>query len=152
MVRLAEIDPGMRAFLTHYKCPSINTNAWCIGPALNKRRVALISSAGLRRSDDRPFSVSATDYRILPLDKRDEIIQDHTNASHDRTGYLQDMNTIFPLDRLDEMAASNEIGSVADYHYSFMGATQAEALEPEVRSLAGVLKADQVDTVVLCPV
>ena len=152
MVRLAEIDPGMRAFLTHYKCPPINTNAWSTGPALNQRRVALISSAGLRRRDDRPFSVSATDYRILPLDKRDEIIQDHTNASHDRTGYLQDMNTIFPLERLEEMTASNEIGSVADYHYSFMGATQAEALEPEIRRLAGVLKADRVDTIVLCPV
>lgn len=46
MVRLAEIDPGMRAFLTHYKCPPINTNAWSPGPALNKRRVALISWPG----------------------------------------------------------------------------------------------------------
>ena len=152
MVRLTEIDPGMREFLTHFKCPPINTNAWCVGPRLNKRRVALISSAGLRRRDDRPFSVNATDYRILPMDKHNEIIQDHTNASHDRTGYLQDMNTIFPLDRLDEMAASNEIGSVADYHYSFMGATEAQELEPEVRRLAGVLRADHVDTVVLCPV
>ena len=152
MVRLAEIDPGMRQFLINYKCPSINTNAWSTGPALNKRRVALISSAGLRRRDDHPFSVGAIDYRIVPMDKRDEIIQDHTNASHDRTGYLQDTNTIFPLDRLDEMAASNEIGSVAHYHYSFMGATQAKDLEPAVRKLSGVLKADQVDTVVLCPV
>ena len=77
MVRLAEIDPGMRQFLTHYKCPDINTNAWCSGPPLNERRVALISSAGLRRRDDRPFLVSASDYRILPIDKREETIQDH---------------------------------------------------------------------------
>jgi len=152
MVRLAEIDPGMRAFLTHYKCPPIDTHAWSRGPDLSERRVALISSAGLRRRDDRPFDIGAIDYRILPMEKRDEIIQDHTNASHDRTGYLQDLNTIFPLDRLDEMAASNEIGSAADYHYSFMGATQAQALEPDVRRLAGLLKADEVDTVVLCPV
>ena len=96
MVRLTEIDPGMREFLTHFKCPPINTNAWCVGPRLNKRRVALISSAGLRRRDDRPFSVNATDYRILPMDKRNEIIQDHTNASHDRTGYLQGHEHDFP--------------------------------------------------------
>ena len=152
MVVLADIDPGMREFLVHFKCPDINTNAWCSGPPVNQRRVALISSAGLRRRDDRPFTVQASDYRILPLDKRDEIIQDHLNASHDRTGYLEDLNTIFPLDRLDELAAAGEIGSVADYHYSFMGATQADALEPEVRKLAGILKADHVDTVVLCPV
>lgn len=152
MVKLAEIDPGMREYLTHFKCPDIDTNAWCSGPPLNERRVALISSAGLRRRDDRPFSVSARDYRILPMDKRDEIIQDHTNASHDRTGYLEDLNTIFPLERLADLEASGEIGSVADYHYSFMGATNAAGLEPEIRRLAGILKADHVDAVVLCPV
>ena len=152
MVRLADIDPGMRQFLTHYKCPDINTNAWRSGPPLNERRVALISSAGLRRRDDRPFLVGASDYRILPIDKRDEIIQDHLNASHDRTGYLEDLNTIFPLERLAELATAGEIGSVADYHYSFMGATRADKFEPEVRRLAGVLRADHVDAVVLCPV
>ena len=152
MARLADIEPGMREFLAHYTCPSIDTQAWTRGPQLSERRVALISSAGLRRRNDRPFDISAVDYRILPMDKRSEIIQDHTNASHDRTGYLQDLNTIFPLERLEEMAASGEIGSVANYHYSFMGATKAEALEQEVRKLAGILKADEVDTVVLCPV
>lgn len=152
MVRLADVDPGMRAFLTHLPCPLVNTNAWCTGPALNERRVALISTAGLRRRDDRPFTDYASDYRILPIEKRDEIIQDHLNASHDRSGYLQDLNTIFPLDRLNEMATNNEIGSVAGYHYSFMGATRVESLEPEARKLANILKSDQVDTVLLCPV
>ena len=152
MARLADIEPDMRRYLENYKFPDINTHAWCQGPSLNQRRVALISTAGLRRRDDRPFEVSARDYRILPMDKRDEIIQDHTNAEHDRTGYLEDLNTILPLDRLNELAAQGHIGAVADYHYSFMGATRADTLEPEVRRLAGVLKADGVDTVVLCPV
>jgi D-proline reductase (dithiol) PrdB len=152
MVRLSDIDPGMREFLLHMDCPDTNTNAWCDGPPLRERRVALISSAGLRRRDDRPFTVSAADYRILPLNQRDEIIQDHMNASHDRTGYLEDLNTIFPLDRLVGLAESGEIGSVADYHYSFMGATKATALETEARRLAGILKADNVDAVVFCPV
>ena len=152
MVRLADVDPGMRTFLTSMKCPPINTNAWCTGPPLNERRVALISSAGLRRRDDRHFTDYAADYRILPTESRDEIIQDHMNASHDRTGYLQDLNTIFPLDRLDEMATRGEIGSVAKYHYSFMGATLAPLLEPGARRVAGLLKADDVDAVLLCPV
>lgn len=152
MARLSEIDPGMRAFLTNMTCADINTNAWCEGPPVKQRRVALISSAGLRCRDDRPFTVDAADYRILPLDKRDEIIQDHTNASHDRTGYLEDVNTIFPLERLLALVGAGEIGSVADYHYSFMGATKPKGLEPEARALAGILKADGVDAVVLCPV
>ena len=152
MARLSEIEPGMRAYLTTMACPQIDLDAWCEGPPVNERRVALISSAGLRRRDDRPFSVAATDYRVLPRDERDQIIQDHTNASHDRSGYLEDLNTIFPLDRLQAMAAAGEIGSVAEYHYSFMGATVPRQLEPQARALARVLEADRVDAVVLCPV
>ena len=74
------------------------------------------------------------------------------NASHDRTGYVEDLNTIFPIDRLEEMAADGEIGSVADYHYSFMAATYPTGLEPKARSLAKILIRDEVDVVLLCPV
>ena len=88
----------------------------------------------------------------LPKNKQSEIIQDHMNASHDRTGYLQDLNTIFPLDRLEEMEAAGEIGSVASYHYSFMGATDPTALESQARSLAKIMIKDEVDVVLLCPV
>ena len=52
MARLADLDPGMRTFITHMPCPRIDINAWCTGPALNNRRVALISTAGLRRARD----------------------------------------------------------------------------------------------------
>ena len=44
------------------------------------------------------------------------------------------------------------IGSVASNHYSFMGATDPRDMEDDARHLAGVLKADQVDAVVLLPV
>lgn len=152
MARLEDMDPSMREFLLHMPCPSIDLNGWVRGGPLGQRRIALISSAGLRRRADRPFTDYAADYRIIPTEHRDEIIQDHLNASHDRTGYLQDLNTIFPLDRLDEMAENREIGSVARYHYSFMGATSAIAAESNARRLARILLDDEVDTVLLCPV
>ena len=44
------------------------------------------------------------------------------------------------------------IGSVASNHYSFMGATDPRDMEDDARQLAGVLKSDQVDAVVLLPV
>ena len=100
MVKLADLDSGMRDFLLHLPCPKINLNAFNKPPPLAESRIALISSAGLRLRDDAPFTEYAVDYRILPKNKQSEIIQDHMNASHDRTGYLQDLNTIFPLDRL----------------------------------------------------
>ena len=152
MVKLADLDSGMRDFLLHLPCPKINLNAFNKPPPLVESRVALISSAGLRLRDDAPFTEYAVDYRILPKNKQSEIIQDHMNASHDRTGYLQDLNTIFPLDRLEEMEVDGEIGSVASYHYSFMGATDPIALESQARSLAKIMIKDEVDVVLLCPV
>ena len=56
------------------------------------------------------------------------------------------------LGMLKEMAVDGEIGSVAAYHYSFMGATDPVMLEPKARELAGMLKGDAVNAVILTPV
>jgi D-proline reductase (dithiol) PrdB len=65
---------------------------------------------------------------------------------------MQDINTVLPLDRLAELARDGVIGSVASHHYSFMGATDPRGMEDEARELAGRLKADKVDSVLLVPV
>ena len=152
MVRLCDLHPDMAKFLSDYQCPRIDTQAWQLGPPVPQRRVALISSAGLRRRDDRPFAVDSTDYRIIPFEKRNEVVQDHVSAGHDRTGFNQDLNVVFPLERLAELARAGEIDSAAHYHYAFMGASAPTAFEPAARRLAGTLKGDAVDAVVLCPV
>ena len=76
----------------------------------------------------------------------------HISVNYDRTGFQEDINVAFPIDRLHEMAAAGKIGSVAAYHYSFMGATDPEQMKPAVDSLIGPLQADNVDAVVLIPV
>ena len=50
------------------------------------------------------------------------------------------------------MAEAGSLGSVAEYHYSFMGATDPVQMEQEARSLASILKKDHVDAVLLVPV
>ena len=152
MARLEDLHPDLAEFLRDYECPNIDTGAWRRGPPLAQRTVALITSAGLRRRDDRPFGASSVDYRVIPFEKRNEIVQDHVSASHDRTGFHQDLNVVFPLDRLAELADSGEIASVAHYHYSFMGATDPVRMEPAARRLAATLRADGVDAAVSCPV
>ena len=152
MARLDDLHPELERFLREFPCPSIDTRAWRPGPPLPRRRVALVSSAGLRRRGDRPFTTSSLDYRVIPFEKRNETVQDHVPASHDRTGFNQDLNVVFPLDRLAELAAAGEIGSVADYHYSFMGASDPERMEPAARRLAAALVADGVDAAIFCPV
>jgi D-proline reductase (dithiol) PrdB len=76
----------------------------------------------------------------------------HISINYDRTGFQEDWNVVFPLDRLNEMAADGEIGSVAQSHYSFMGATDPVQMEGYAREVAGRLKRDKVDAVVLSPV
>ena len=44
------------------------------------------------------------------------------------------------------------IGSIADSHYSFMGAHDPMDLEEQARSVARLLKKDKVDAIVLLPV
>ncbi|PIP39124.1 MAG: hypothetical protein COX19_08875 [Desulfobacterales bacterium CG23_combo_of_CG06-09_8_20_14_all_51_8] len=76
----------------------------------------------------------------------------HVSTNFDRIGFQQDWNVVFPIDRLQELAAEGFIGSVADYHYSFMGATDPAEMEPSARNLALLLKGDQVDAALLVPV
>lgn len=101
---------------------------------------------------DRPFSFGAVDYRILDTESDRDIVMTHISTNFDRSGFVQDHNLVMPLDRLEEMASAGEIGSVARYHYSFMGATEPEKMEPAARLLTKALKGDEVDLALLVPV
>lgn len=156
MARLSDLPEGLRNHLLHLatqEMPSVADPAFVAGPPLDQRRVALISTAGLHRRDDRPFGMGAADYRVIPGEVApDDLVMSHISTNFDRTGFQLDWNVMLPLQRLREMAADGEIGSVADYHYSFMGASDPRAMEPTARRLAGLLAADNVDAVVLAPV
>ena len=58
----------------------------------------------------------------------------------------------FPSTGCGSSPTSGVIGSVADFHYSFMGAIDAVTLEPAAAQLARLLKKDAVDAVLLTPV
>jgi D-proline reductase (dithiol) PrdB len=156
MARLRDLPESLRNHLlrlAEQEMPTFDECAFVAGPPLGQRRVALISTAGLHRRDDAPFGFGAADYRVIPGDAGpDDLIISHISTNFDRTGFQLDWNVMLPLERLREMAADGEIGSVADYHYSFMGASDPKAMEPTARRLAGYLKADNVDAAVLAPV
>ncbi len=153
MACLDRIPEPMRSVIAALECPNFKTKPWMEGPPLSRRRVAIVSTAGLHRRDDRPFTFMAGDYRIIPGDiKTNDLVMSHTSTNFDRTGFQQDWNVVFPLDRLRELVDQGIIGSVADFHYSFMGATDPKLMEQTARDLAGLLKKDQVDGVLLVPV
>ena len=152
MARLADLHPELRKFLEEYPSPRVPGSPWTVPPPPERRRVALVSTAGLRLAGDRTFSNGAADYRVIPAERADDVVMDHVSIFHDREGFRHDVNTVFPLLRLAELAADGTIESVADNHYSFMGATNALLMEDEARSVAGHMKAEGVNTVILAPV
>ena len=153
MVRLANIPEPMRGHLGNLPCPTFETTPFVDAPPASERRVAIVSTAGLHRRDDRPFGLGSDDYRVIPGEaKANDLVMSHVSTNFDRTGFQQDLNVLFPLDRLREMADRGEIGSMADYHYSFMGATEPEKMESAARKLASLLKDDGVNVVLLVPV
>ncbi len=124
MVRLDEMPEQARKHLKDLPCPTFETKPWAEGPSLSERRVAIVSTAGLHRREDRPFTRDPGDYyRVIPGDiKAAELFMSHMSTNFDHTGFQQDWNVLFPIDRLRELAEEGVIGSVADFHYSFMGA------------------------------
>ncbi|MPZ42204.1 MAG: selenoprotein B glycine/betaine/sarcosine/D-proline reductase [Betaproteobacteria bacterium] len=133
--------------------PDFGPTPWAAGPRLAERRVAIVTTAGLQRRDDIPFAAGSADYRVIAADTpAADIVMSHVSVNYDRTGFQEDVNVVFPLDRLREFAAEGVIGSVAAFHYSFMGAASIRAMEAKAQELAGLLERDRVDAVLLSPV
>ena len=153
MTRLTDLLPVQAKRYAELECPTFHTRPWISGPPLPLRRVAIVSSAGLVRRGERPFRGGDPDCRVIPADtKPQDLLCSHISVNFDRTGFQEDWNVIFPLDRLRELAAEGTIGSVGATHYSFMGATDPREMEDAAREVAARLKQDNVDAVLLPPV
>jgi len=156
MVRLSDLHD---AEATHMRARAaamqpVAAAPWITPKKLTDAKVAIISTAGLHRRSDAPFSLGAVDYRLLPDDVDfADVVVSHVSTNFDRSAFQQDPNIWFPLDRLREMAADDEIGGVASWHYSFMGAQPNHAALAETGEEVGRLLAeDEVDIALLVPV
>ena len=120
---------------------------------VSQSRVALLSSAALRVANQQPF-IPREDlsYRLVPsAPAAGEIIIDH----HSGIGRVprQDPEIVFPRTALADLAARGEVGSVATFHFSFMGGLrQHKEIENRLApAIAGNLQRDQVDLALLVP-
>ncbi len=151
--RLDEMPKAEADHLRRITCPTYDDTPLLPGKPLAERRVVIISTAGLHRRGDRPFQPGDGSYRVIPAETpASELVMSHISVNFDRTGFQQDSNVVFPIDRLRELVADSTVGSMATVHYSFMGAFPPEAAEPHAQHLAGLLKADKVDAALLVPV
>jgi D-proline reductase (dithiol) PrdB len=157
MVRLADLPDWEREHLLEKArdAPRFDARPWVEGPTLARRRVAIVTTSGMHRRNDRPFGlIPGTDYRVIPGDARaDDLMMSHISVNFDRGGFQQDVNVVFPIDRLRELVEDGVIASVADFHYAFMGAAWPPTrFEPKAQELAVLLRKDRVDAVLLSPV
>lgn len=153
MARLADLPPSLARHLAELDCPRYDHTPWVAGSALSRRRVAIVSTAGLQRRGEPAFTLGDAAYRVLDGElPASDIVMSHISTNFDRTGFQQDLNVVFPLERLHELAARGVIGSVARFHYSFMGATAPEAMAPTAQALVPLLQRDGVDALLLAPV
>ena len=121
MTRLTDLPTDQAKRLAELECPNFKTRPWVNGPALTHRRVAIVSSAGLVVRGENPFRGRDPDYRAIPSTvAAGDLLCSHISINFDRTGFQEDWNVVFPLDRLNGLAAEGTIGSVAATHYSFM--------------------------------
>ncbi len=154
MARLDEVPLNERKMMVELDCSGFETrHPWVSPKPLNARRIAIVSTAALNLRGDDVYQRDATDYRIIPGNVAPgDVVMSHVSVNFDRTGFQQDLNVCFPLERLHELAADGVIGSVADFHYTVSGAAHPLDLTESARDIAQMMKADAVDTVLLVPI
>ena len=155
MVRLSDLPEHERAHLLDKNLAPLTPPGWVPpGKPRRERRVALVTTAGLHRREDAAFELTDASYRVLPGELHaSDLVMSHSSVNFDRSGFAEDVNLVFPIDRFRELADEGVIGGLASNHYSFMGAgLLPEAYEAPVRDLARILHRDAVDTVFLTPV
>jgi D-proline reductase (dithiol) PrdB len=153
MARLENYSEEERNHLLALPCPTFVNTPFVSGPTLSQRKVAIISTAGLHLRRERPFGLGATDYRLIPKEtSSSDLVMSHISTNFDRTGFQMDFNLVFPLERLAELVKEGFIGSLADYHYSFMGASDPAQMKDTAMNIAEIMKKEGVNAVLLVPV
>ena len=151
MVLIPEMPAIGRGFISRLEKYTFDNPAWSVPKEASSRRVSIVSSAAISKRGDKPFSWLANNHRVIEKDNLD-LVMTHVAVEYDRTAWQQDINTILPIDRLEEMAKNGEIGSVSNEHFSFIGSSDPIKMERSAKEVAERMKDDAVDTVFLVPV
>jgi len=137
-------------------------------PDLMEARVALISTTGVHVEDQKPFNISPGEVDPEYLNQRFREMGDITfrvisapvESSRlriaypylDTAGAEEDINTVFPIDRLMELEEENYIASIAGVHLSFMGyLPDPTKLKATAESAVQLLLQDDVNLALLIP-
>jgi D-proline reductase (dithiol) PrdB len=125
---------------------------------LKSSTFAIVTTAGVHLKGQAPFNMEDPDgdpaWRELPNDTPGDKLM-ITHDYYDHKDADRDINIVYPIDRMKELAERGVIGGLAKTHYGFMGHIMGRhipalqnVMAPEV---AGRLKGEGVDAVLLTP-
>lgn len=160
MPRIEVLDPESQEFIRNYQCREDGPPAWVpLDKPLEECRVALVTSSGLVRRSDKPFDLSNPGgdptFRVIPSDSDpSELTLSIVSTNWDRSGFMADVNVVFPMERLREFVAEGIIGSLARDFYAFMGSifNIDPVIENSAPEVGRRLKQADVDIALLVPV
>lgn len=93
---------------------------------LSRATIAIVSAAGVHRRDQEAFNISDElgdlTYRVMGEDVASADLM-VTHHHYDHTDADADINVVFPIDILRELAEEGYIGGIARKHVGFMGYT-----------------------------
>ena len=149
-------DAKIRSRVSVMSAPVFESTPATTAPALDQATVAIVTTAGLKAAGDvELWSQSDASYTVIPRATRD-VQLGHFSPNFDRSGFAAAVNVVYPIDRLEEMAADGTIGAVSDVHLSFMGAQPDATLSTTMLdtgpAAAKVLLDAGVDVVLLTPI
>ncbi len=118
---------------------------------LKDMTVALATAAGVHLKSDKRFNLAGDfTYRLVPGDgKTSDMMVSH--GGYDNGDVNKDINAMFPIDRLRELAEAGFIKAVAKTHIGFMGGggNQQKFREETGPEVAKILKEEGVDAVLM---
>lgn len=131
---------------------AFDTTPWApFTKSLSDARIAVLTTGGIHLAHQEAFDVDGDwSYREIPLDTPLEDFRvAHTH--YDTVGVAEDVDAVFAIHRLQELAAEGIVGEAQSPTYSFMGYIRdvAGLMEVSAPDVAQKLKADGVDGVVI---
>ena len=118
---------------------------------LAETTIALVSSAGVHLTSQEPFDTDGDgSYRVIPSDAAvADLTISHTHYDHSEADI--DINCVFPIERLRELAADGTIKGVNADFYGMMGYTlrMKQVIDETGPEIARKIERSQTDLVVL---
>ncbi len=152
---MTDNDAAMRQHAASTPVPEFDDPAFTLPKPLAQAKVAIVTSAAIHVAGDTGWAPNADPHFKVLDDRARDLHLSHFSPNFDRSGFHSDINVVYPVDRLHELADRGVIGSVAPRHYAFAG-NQDETVSgirlDSGPSAAKLMLEDGVDVVLLTPV